>query len=195
MDLGAGRCRAGEPDCAGCPVLAHCAAGQAGTGAAIPPPPRRAQAHPVILSALVLRSASRVLLLPSEASVVARARGLGRPRRADLAGLFAGMLGPPLTPWYSDGGEEPGPFLAVWRGWLGALGVGPSSLRPAGTVGHAITVYRLRVQVCTAEVGDGPAAGVPGGTWAPWPAIDQPLSSLARKIMARASLADSAREK
>jgi len=190
MDLGAGRCRAGEPDCRGCPVLAHCAAGRAGTGGSVPPVVARSPVRPVVLGALVLRAGDAVLLLASEHATVARARGLGRARREGLTGLFRGMLNPPLTPWYDDrdGGTESADraFERAWRGWLRGLGAVGLEPQPAGELKHAITVYRLRVLV---SIADWPLAtgslDLPGAAWSTPQVGGEPISTLARKIMRR----------
>jgi A/G-specific adenine glycosylase len=185
MDLGAGPCRAGEPDCAACPVRRHCAAGCAGTAAAIPPANPRAPIVPVVLGALVLRRAGSVLLLPSAAATVARARGLGRPRRRDLRGLFSGMLSVPVTPWYDAAvqdavDEAPGRLAAAWPGWWAGL-----EPQAAGEVRHTITNHRLRVVVHVAE-GTGSRSAVDGSVWIPLSAcVDQPLSTLTRRVLSR----------
>lgn len=193
MDLGAGRCRAGEPDCVGCPVGELCAAGRAGTGGEVPPPVPRAGAVPVILSALVARRAGRTLLLPSEAAVVARARGLGRPRRSDLSSLFGGMLGVPSTPWYEGAGRRSAPFVAAWRRWLGQETGPTGQVVACGWVGHAITLYRLQVLVCTVEIATAEARPeLDGARWTDMSLDGLPISTLARKVMQRASLSESA---
>ncbi len=189
MDLGAGHCRSGEPDCVGCPVLEVCAAGAAGTGRHVPPPPVRETSRPVLLSALVLRRDGRVLLVPSEESVVTRCRGLGRPSRDDVSGLYVGMLGLPTTPWYHAGAADTAKLTAPWRRWLAGRGSGACEVRDRGWVRHAITVYRLQVLVCVADwAGDPDAVTVPGSLWIAGSAADQPISTLARKILQQTSL-------
>jgi len=153
----------------------------------VPPPRAPAEVKPVLLSCLVLRRGGRVLFLPSAQAVVASARGLGRPRRRDLTGLFSGMLALPSTPWYvaaavSAGGEES--LVAAWRSWLTTLGAGAPSVTMAGSFRHAITVYRLRVVVAVvdwSEIGDIPS--IAGTVWARLPALDQPLATLARRAL------------
>lgn len=193
MDLGAGRCRAGEPDCVDCPVHEFCAAGRAGTAVGVPPAVPRGTSTPVVLGGLVVRAGEQVLLAASERSVVARVQGLGRPRRADLGGLFVGMLGLPLTPWYPAVGTiDAARLIAAWRRWLRTIKAPCDAVEARGWIRHAITVYRLQVLVCETRW-DRPCgvAGLPGAVWAAWPPADQPVSTLARKILRRASLAGS----
>lgn len=191
MDLGAGPCRSGVPDCGACPVRSHCAAGLAGTATGVPPPPRRTAAIPVALGCLVLRSAGEVLLMPSQASVVTRLAGRGRPVRADMAGLFAGLLAVPATPWYprdaANAGPEPRDAASdgrAWRRWLRGLGWRQPSLVVAGSFRHTITSHRLLVQVMVARwPGDLPRPTLDGSVWAAPEAAELPLATLARRAV------------
>jgi A/G-specific adenine glycosylase len=191
MDLGAGPCRAGQPDCGACPVRGACAAGRSGQAALIPPPDPRQGVRPVLLSSLVVTSGDRFLVLPSTEATVIRLTGLGRPRRDDLAGLFSGMLSLPLTPWYADGGEE----VDVERGWTNWLRrcSSRSDLRAtrAGVFRHAITRFRMRVLVSQVEWP--PDGGTllldgfpPGAAWLTRDDAAVPLSSLAAKALSSA---------
>ena len=187
MDLGAGPCRAGEPNCRICPVRATCAAGRAGTAAMVPPPRSPVEVQPVLLSCLVLRGAERALLLPVAKAVVASVQGLGRPRRRDLAGLFTGMLALPSTPWYAAvaaSGAATEPLVATWRLWLASLGAGTLPVSVAGTFRHAITVYRLRVVVMVVDWPEPlEIPTIAGAVWARLPALDQPLATPARRAL------------
>lgn len=151
MDLGAGLCLAAATDCPHCPVRPWCAAGLAGTGARVPLPGRRSSVERVQLGALALRHRDEILWLPSEAATVARTPGLGRPRRASLVGLLAGMWCLPMTPWYAEDGEPcHARFLGSWRRWLRDLGWQRPQIAAAGWHRHAITNHRLRVQTISA---------------------------------------------
>ncbi|HOX26616.1 MAG TPA: A/G-specific adenine glycosylase [Candidatus Krumholzibacteria bacterium] len=187
MDLGAGPCRAGEAACDRCPVLRWCAAGRAGATALVPAPPVRPQSVRVVLGALVLRRDGRVLQLPSESAVVARARGHGQPLRTSLAGLFEGMVSLPLTNWYRDREAGDSGVIAGWRAWLRTLGWTLPVVRPVGHYRHAITVHRLRVEVAVADwPGSLDPPGLPDERWA-HPSASAPLAGIARRAMSLAA--------
>jgi A/G-specific adenine glycosylase len=195
MDLGAGPCRARGPDCGACPVRRWCAAGQAGTAAQVPPPAVRRAAVPVVTGALVLRHRGRVLLLPSVAQVVARVPALGRPHRDDLAGLFGGMLGLPATPWYPAPERLDVQALgAAWTAWLQQQGWSGAAVAHAGAHRHTITHHRLQVVVASAAwPASAPAPDLAAGQWWDPAHPGAPLSTLARRSLARADGADGAR--
>ena len=188
MDLGAGPCPAGQPHCAACPVHGTCAAGRAGKAALVPPPDRKQDVRPVLLSSLVLTCGDRFLALPSADATVTRLAGLGRPRRADLSGLFAGMLSLPLTPWYGDTGEDADTEQA-WAAWLRRRsGHGGVVAQRAGAYRHAITRFRLRVLVTRIHWPEEARPPVldplpVGAVWLARGETAAPLSSLAAKAL------------
>ena len=187
MDLGAGPCRTGRADCPQCPVRTWCAAGRADSSASVPPTAPRRETIPVLMSSLVLRSAGRVLLLPSERAVVSTAGGLGRPARRTLDGLFGGMVNLPSTPWYRDpGGRGDDGFPGVWRRWLRGLGWPRPTAVSCGIHRHVITVHRLRVAVFAADWPHGPQPVLSEeDLWAE-ATDDGPLSTLAKRCLDRA---------
>ena len=193
MDLGAGPCRAGQADCARCPVARYCAAGLADASTRVPLRRPAPPVIPVVLGSLVLRHRNGLLLLPSERAVVAPARGLGRPVRKELAGLLSGLWSLPLTPWYADSGAPAGReetssrwFPAAWRRWLRSLGWAQPRLVTAGIHRHAITSHRLRVQVVAAEwPADLPRPALAAARWLAPIDANLPLSSLARSSLAQ----------
>jgi A/G-specific adenine glycosylase len=152
MDLGSEVCRAEQPRCEGCPVARWCAARQAGVMAAVPAPTVRREPLRGTLSALVLRSGSRVMLLPPAEATVTAVRGLGRPVRRGLGDLLAGTSCLPLTPWYAGAVESGQPFVLAWRRWLTGVGLGDADPRAVGTVRHVITHHRLLVHVVAVGV-------------------------------------------
>ncbi len=183
MDLGAGPCGAVAPACARCPVRRWCAAGRAGTAAEVPPPARRQPVHPVVLSALVLESAGRMLWLPSELAIVAAVSGFGIPRRASLAGSLSGLHCLPMTPWYDGTSADAGSFATAWRAWLRRLGWRRPHVDVAGRHAHAITNHRLTVVVVVARWPDDLA--LPALATATWQsAVDPPpLATLTRRSL------------
>jgi len=189
MDLGAGPCRAGRADCGACPVLRWCAAGRAGASADVPEPRQRSRTVPVVLGSLVLRQASRVLYLPASGATVGGVRGLGRPVRTGLDGLFAAMVSVPLTRWYRDTGAPAAPFLAAWRNWLRSLGCPAPVVELIDQQRHAITTHRLRVIVATAELPRSRDLNLP--RQARWARADAevPAAGLARASVAAATRA------
>lgn len=99
MDLGAGICSVRNPSCAICPLLAHCAAGQAGTAEAYPvKPPKKTKPHRTG-TAYWIEQDGQVWLV----------------RRGDK-GMLGGMRALPDDGWSarSDGSGQP-PFAAEWR--------------------------------------------------------------------------------
>ena len=185
MDLGAGPCRVGIADCGRCPVRRWCAAGPAGTAAQVAPAARRSAVVRVQLSVLVLRHEDRVLWLPSDRAIVARAGGLGRPRRDSLEGLLTGMWSLPMTPWYAESRHpEPRPLLRAWLRWLRAIGWPSPDVAEAGWHKHAITRHRLRVLTVLARWPE--ESAIPSVPRAAWSTLDRspPLPSLMRPSLA-----------
>lgn len=184
MDLGATICTAERPDCERCPVARWCAAGRAGRAHEVPPPNVRATTTDVVLGALVVQSGSRVLLLPADTATVATASGLGQPRRRALDGLLAGTLVPPLTPWYGERSEATPALAAAWRRWLDERGV-TDAVTACGTARHAITRYRLRIEVFGLSSAAKPFDTMAGVEWRD-PAGSWPATTLARRCLERA---------
>lgn len=99
MDLGSGICSARDPSCVICPLLLHCAAGQAGTAKAYPvKPPKKAKLHRTG-TAYWIEQNGQVWLV----------------RRGEK-GMLGGMRALPDDGWSakSDGSGEP-PFAAEWQ--------------------------------------------------------------------------------
>jgi hypothetical protein len=119
--------------------------------------------------------------------------------RRDLSGLHRGLWGLPSSPWFAlararDGSDRNVAIAAsavtAWRRWLetragGGGDAAAFALLDAGRFSHAITVYRLTVQVVRAEL---PVRGTTprGALWWRPPAPLPPLSALARKALALA---------
>ncbi|MEZ4387620.1 MAG: A/G-specific adenine glycosylase [Candidatus Krumholzibacteriia bacterium] len=183
MDLGATVCRTDQPRCGDCPVAAWCAAAQAGIVDQVPAPVKRVEPAAVCLGALVVRCGDRILVLPPEAAVVVRARGLGRPYREDLGGLLAGTLCVPLTPWYAGHLDDGQPFLAAWRAWFRSLGIDAGQPTLAGVVRHVITHHRLQVHVSAVTIDVRP----PLGRWVE-PTGDWPRSTLVARCLAKENM-------
>ncbi len=185
MDLGAGPCRARRPDCAACPLRAHCAAGRAGTAPEVPAPPVRRAAIPVVTAVLVLQRGDRVLLLPPADQVVTRWPGLGAPQRADAAGLFGGMLGLPAVPWYhAPARVDADAARRAWARWLRSRGWDAPAVAHAGAHRHTITHHRLQVLVATARwPRSHPGPELSSARWGDPADPDAPLSTLARRSL------------
>ncbi len=131
----------------------------------------------------------------------------GSVARDDFARLHQGLLTFPMTAWYAaaEGGAaspQAGPdaparpgsaaWLPQWHPWP----AGTAAWTPVGRFRHAITRYRLSVDVLEARAAavepDGPVgrvaaaapSGRPGGRWvSPSEAGDLALSQLARKAL------------
>lgn len=132
MELGATVCVPGVPRCDACPIRAHCVAGADGTASSLPVLSPRRKPIEVARVAVVLASASSVLL----------AR-----RRPEV--LFGGLWEPP-------GGD--GDVEAVAR----ILHVRPAELHAAGTVVHTLSHRRLVVRVLRGELGTRERWPLPG---------------------------------
>jgi len=215
MELGAMICRASSPQCAICPVRDLCRAGSAGTGGLIPAPKVPAETIRVQLGLLVLTWRDRVLLMPPSSGPVVVPAGSPTPVRRDVSGLLKGMWGLPATPWLPDFPGGPSTWSGtVWRPWLDVitnLEPLPGGQYPAllGNFRHAITRYRLEVQVYGLRLSDTvsldggdlllpvispprggnsvPKAGKEGtfvaARFCPWPPVDQPVSNLVNKSL------------
>lgn len=152
MELGALICRAGKPDCPRCPVRGHCRAHAAGQVHDIPPPKRREPTVPVQLGVLVLARKDQYLLAPPGSAAVEITGHGPDPVRRDFAGLHRGLWGVPMTTWFKlEDRGQPSWDPAVWSSWLAELAFDGQEvrdrLRHLGRFTHAITKYRLRVEV------------------------------------------------
>ncbi len=190
MELGALVCRASNPHCRECPVVHLCRAageGQAARVAAPDPPPKPT---PVVLAQLVVVRRGRVLLTaPGSAPAVAAPSG-AQVLRSDFAALHRGLWGLPTTAWFAPGAD-----LDPDRLWLpvvraAGLDVAPGRVMSCGGCRHAITRYRLQVQVHVLRL---PAPGYGSGyslppEWGffPYPLAGPPVSRLTNKVLSRA---------
>jgi len=149
MELGALVCGARRPDCANCPVHAHCRAGTGDWVSEVPPPVTRSVAEPVWVGQLLVTWRNRVLLVPPATAAVPH-RHAGRPvARHDFRRLHEGLWGLPMTHWLK-GQEEPPWFSEPWENWLDVpplLLPRSGGFRGIGHFSHGITKYRLRVVV------------------------------------------------
>jgi A/G-specific adenine glycosylase len=191
MELGARICLTIAPLCDECPVSEHCRARRAGHVAEVPPAHRRPPTTEAVLAALTLWHAGKVLLLPAAGGPVARMRGLGRPLREDLQGLWRGLWSVPLTPWYAAPAPSGAPAgeaaRRAWQVWLrNSHGAASPACEICGMVTHGVTTYRLRVWVVRAVLSeDHPRFAGSIRWWAPDTA-EAPVSTLARRVIARA---------
>ncbi len=188
MELGALVCRADNPRCGECPVRRWCRSGRAGTAAAVGGAAPRPPTMPVVLAHLVVTWRGRVLLAPPGEAPVAAVAADDQAVRDDFTGLHPGLFGLPTSAWL-----EPGADLdpeRLWRPFLKAGGVRTSwgALSTAGTCRHAITRYRLKIQVHTlplpASAPDRRFAWPAGWRFHPWPLDGLPVSRQAGKVLA-----------
>jgi len=215
MELGALICRASTPRCGVCPVRDQCRAGCAGTADLIPAPKTTVVSTRVKLGLLVLTWRDRVLLLPPATGPVAFPEENPHPVRSDTSCLYMGLWGLPSTPWLP--GHAGGPAAwpgGIWRPWLATVPnlapfLGEQDPVLVGKFRHAITRYRLVVQVYGMRLVGGPAlnfedslqsaitwskGGIsvteegkegthPTGRFWPWPVSGQPVSNLVKKSL------------
>ena len=163
MELGALVCRAGQADCAHCPVLDLCRAGLAGVSGEVPAPGKKVRAQPVQAALLVVRRDDRVLLVPPGSPPLLEFPDSRRTVRSDLGGLHQGLWGLPTTVWAVP--EEAAAAAKVSIGdqlgkWLEGTGYRPAprsqrSLLNVGRFRHAITRYRLLVDVFLLDLPEG----------------------------------------
>ena len=195
MEFGALVCRRVSPTCGECRLARHCRAHAAGRVDEVPPPLLWPSPTPVLIATLVVRRRENVLLVPAGAAPAVRMSGYGRPERGDITGLWQGLWAPPCSPWYrypvARGlGTVHRPIAAValsaWRRWLVGLdSVQAGDWSDLGSLSHAVTTYKLHLHITAVSIGgrlalpDGVRWYRPGGRRNP------PLSSLAKKILAR----------
>jgi A/G-specific adenine glycosylase len=192
MELGALICRAADPACGACPVADLCRAGAAGQAHLVPPPRKAVTTEKVLMGVLVLSRGPQVFLMPPGAATAVLPPGSPAPVRKDLSGLHQGLWGLPTTAWLPDPGD-PGAVWpgTIWRPWFKeTFGVRPGRapvdpLRVGG-FRHAVTRYRLRVQVYHLKLAAGRAGGADRGVrgrFCRWPDTDRPVSNLVRKSL------------
>jgi len=167
MELGARVCTPRAPDCAGCPVRAHCRAHAAGRVAELPHARVRRAQLAVELELYAVQERGRVLLVERPAG-----------------GRMAGLLELPTRQLAPDDA----------RLWPAELPPGLTLRAGAelGRMSHAITHHRIRATLRAAEL---VARRVPPeARWASWAELEGlALSGLARKALALLTAAPSAR--
>jgi A/G-specific adenine glycosylase len=129
MELGATLCAPRDPACASCPVASACEARRLGLARSLPVVTRKKAPTEMRRVALVLSSASSVLLA----------------RRRKEA-LFGGLWEPPAV----DDVGEPGSALARLAK---VLGVRAGALEAAGEVEHVLSHRRMRIAVARGPLG------------------------------------------
>jgi A/G-specific adenine glycosylase len=129
MELGATLCAPRDPACASCPVANACEARRLGLARSLPVVTRKKAPTEMRRVALVLSSASSVLLA----------------RRRKEA-LFGGLWEPPAV----DDVGEPGSALARLAK---VLGVRAGALEAAGEVEHVLSHRRMRIAVARGPLG------------------------------------------
>ncbi len=218
MELGALICRVASPQCGVCPVMDVCRAGRTGTADLVPAPKAPAKSTRVQLGLLVLAWRDRIMLMPPASGPVVVPAGSAAPVRRDVTGLHKGLWGLPATPWLPDLKDREAWPGSMWRPWLDTVpgleplpgGNDPILL---GNFHHAITRYRLVVQVYGLRVSDNtsldsedlaqnaiplPNSGISvsnegkEGTLATpgfrrFPSINQPVSNLVNKSLVMAA--------
>lgn len=199
MELGALVCQARVPLCASCPVRSVC--GVHGLGVAADPVERdgRPAAVPVQVVLIAFVVADHVWLEPPGGRLL-DCRVEGPPARQEFGKLHQGLLTLPTTAWYRRPPRHSldlvGALSPGWAAAAGFPGAGPACR--AGGFRHAITRYRLAVDVAVAEVsrngdgrnpGGGPEPEVGSGRPGRWvrlaEAPDLNISQLARKALRR----------
>lgn len=170
MELGALVCRASDPRCEACPVRDLCRAHLAGATDRIPAPKDTAATERVHLGVLVVTWRDRVLLLPPGCGPVMVPPGNQAPVRRDVTGLHRGLWGLPSSPWQPGLSHRQKPWPGVvWRPWLaGVSDLGsPSDMKDPVLLGnfrHAVTRFRLVVQVYGLQLALGPVSGGGGAS-------------------------------
>lgn len=197
MELGALVCQARAPRCESCPVRTFCGAHRLGVAADPAEAESRPAAVPVQVLLVAFLAADRIWLEPPGGRLLDCGVELA-PARQDLGKLHQGLLTLPTTAWYP---RPPGAPLdlvgTLCPGWAAAAGFpGAAAARRVGGFRHAITRFRLAVDVAVAEdagAGDGVAPGsarAPGsdpGRNGRWVRLDEApdlnISQLARKAL------------
>ena len=145
MELGATVCTPRNPACPSCPIGVHCGTRvhdlvpSAGTSAQRP----AATAVEVAVAALVCRGRVWLEASGGRALVVA---GRGVPVRDDFSRLHQGLLTLPMSAWHEPAPRgTSGSLELAWRPWPDLAD--PLRYLRAGSFRHAITRYRLTVEV------------------------------------------------
>lgn len=160
MDLGATICTPRKPACALCPLAAMCRAHAEGIAADLPRKAAKPDKPVRRGAAFVARDGNGRLLVRT------------RPDK----GLLGGMTEVPGSDWEVEGPLPERPHDAPL----------PADWRPAGTVGHVFTHFRLELAVFAAAVPAGTAAP-PGMVWLDGAGIaGAALPNVMRKVLARA---------
>lgn len=189
MELGATVCTPRQPACPTCPVASHCGTRTHGLEPAPGPAPARPDPIPVRAAMAALLWGDRIWLEAAGGPAVP-ALGPRNPARDDFGRLHQGLLTLPMSAWFPESSPGPAsPLELAWRPWPGTPS--PGCFRPAGAFRHAITRYRLTVDVLVLRVGAvaetcDPTApeGRPGGIWSDLAAArDLHVSQLARKAL------------
>lgn len=168
MELGALVCLPRSPNCAGCPLGAHCAAFHSGAPERYPPPlPRRVR--PVRKGVMILLSD-------------ARGRILLRKRPPD--GLWGGLWEPP---WLElQGKQSRAKTLGDAGRWLKEMGWVVDTLHPVGELSHGLTHFQLHLECFSArEIHRTGKGRLPAGLRWAWPgqAAALPMGRLGRRAL------------
>lgn len=189
MELGAVVCLPRQPACSACPVAAHCGAGGQPDGLVVADGPPGVAPAPVgvIMVAFVC---GPLLWLEPAGGPALPCPGAGAPVRDDFTRLHAGLFTLPMTGWYplpAGAREQAGPLADLARQAGAALPDG-AELVAGARFRHAITRYRLAVEVVRCSLPPGaaaaPAGGRPAGAWVRRDgAAGLAVSQLARKAL------------
>lgn len=152
MELGRRVCTPQSPDCAACPVAAHCEARRLGHQAARPvKPARRKTPHYDVTAAVIRRDDGRLLIAQ-------------RP----LDGMLCGL-------WEFPGGKrEPGESLAecLRREIREELGIEIAVEHQVGTVRHAYTHFCITLYAFACHIVSGTPQAIECADWA-WVSLDE----------------------
>jgi A/G-specific adenine glycosylase len=175
MELGATVCVPRNPRCEECPVQQECRARALGLVDSLPRLAPRTAAVSASLTALV-------------ATVVGRGEDRLVLARRRAGGLFGGLWEPPMVPGV-DLDDAPAAFAAL-------LGTKLPKLEARGAVTHVLTHRRLAVQVLSTELSRAPKLTLGAGLYEALELASlgslgsRGMSTLARKVLARASVRD-----
>lgn len=172
MELGALVCQARAPHCEACPVRASCGAHQLGIADAPAAPDMRAVAVPVQVLLIAFVAADHLWLEPPGGRLI-NCGVDAAPARQELGSLHQGLLTLPTTAWYQRPPRRSlGLLGALPPGWAAVAGFpGAGSADGVGSFRHAITRYRLVVDVAVVDVSCPWAAPASNGD--PWPGAKQ----------------------
>ncbi len=153
MELGALVCQPRGPRCEDCPVGAYCGARRLGIADSVAVPEARPAALPVQALLVAFLAEGRVWLEPPGGPLIRCDVGVA-PAREALGKLHQGLLTLPTTAWYPRPEKSACDLLAALpAGWVDAAGfAGAGAPRAVGRFRHAITRYRLLVDVAAVGV-------------------------------------------